>query len=106
MEYSNAHPLSSIPTLSTANPGMSEKVAPAVAPIPIPSMRTTVQDTDDVLNVIEDTVDGILSFMFGVAPDKNQIPPANDMNDVLLRNLESANRIREKLFMMSDRIGR
>lgn len=70
------------------------------------SLREIVQATDDTLITIEGVLDGIMSFMFGMSAEEIKENPVADMEDALVRNHSVANRIREKIYILSDRIGR
>lgn len=70
------------------------------------TMREIIQATDETLTTIEGVLDGIMGFMFGVPNDEIKENPITDMEDALVRNNVVANRIREKLYVMSDRLGR
>lgn len=88
--------------------GLDPVVAPTMCPPPSTkaNLREIVQATDDTLTAIEGVLDGIMSFMFGVTAEEIKEGPITDMEDALVRNHAAANRIREKLYVMSDRLGR
>lgn len=88
--------------------GLDPVVAPDMCAPPTQkaTMREIIQATDETLTTIEGVLDGIMGFMFGMPNDEIKENPTADMEDALVRNNVVANRIREKLYVMSDRLGR